>query len=200
MTRNFEHFYIPINLLLLNTFKLMHYCTMLDHKDCDMSYNSFIDLSLLLIFLSFIVERSLAVFFETQAYISIRNKPEYIKPLLAVMFSLLFLYVTNIEPMKLMPENIIVKTDSPQVLAIKNMISTFLFALVISGGSKASLKLFKDVLQVRSGAEKRRDALDSVKANERLSLSNAAANENPNALETLDKMMESFENQKIAIK
>jgi len=157
-----------------------------------MSYDSFIDIALLLIFLSFVVERSLAIFFETEAYINIKNKPEYIKPLLAVMFSLLFLYVTNIDPMKLIPEEIIVKTDSVQVIAIKSIISTFLFALVISGGSKASLKLFKDVLQVRSGAEKRRDVLDSVKTNERVNLSNAAAHEDPKAIEALDKMMESF--------
>lgn len=160
-----------------------------------MSYDSFINISLLLIFLSFAVERSLAIVFETEAYINIKNRPEYIKPLLAVMFSLLFLYVTNIDPTKLLPENILVKTDSVQILTIKSTITTLLFALIISGGSKASLKLFKDVLQVRSGAEKRRDVLSSVKANEKVNLSNAAANEDPKALEALDKMMESFTNK-----
>lgn len=159
-----------------------------------MSYDSFIDISLLLIFLSFAVERSLAIFFETEAYINIKNRPEYLKPLLAVMFSLLFLYVTNIDPTKLLPENIIVKTDSAQILTIKSIISTLLFALIISGGSKASVKLFKDVLQVRSGAEKRRDVLGNVKINEKVNLSNAAANEDFKALEALDKMMESFTN------
>ena len=159
-----------------------------------MSYDSFIDISLLLIFLSFAVERSLAIFFETEAYINIKNRPEYLKPLLAVMVSLLFLYVTNIDPTKLLPENIIVKTDSAQILTIKSIISTLLFALIISGGSKASVKLFKDVLQVRSGAEKRRDVLGNVKINEKVNLSNAAANEDSKALEALDKMMESFTN------
>ena len=159
-----------------------------------MSYDSFIDISLLLIFLSFAVERSLAIFFETEAYINIKNRPEYLKPLLAVMVSLLFLYVTNIDPTKLLPENIIVKTDSAQILTIKSIISTLLFALIISGGSKASVKLFKDVLQVRSGAEKRRDVLGNVKINEKVNLSNAAANEDFKALEALDKMMESFTN------
>jgi len=159
-----------------------------------MSYDSFIDISLLLIFLSFAVERSLAIFFETEAYINIKNRPEYLKPLLAVMVSLLFLYVTNIDPTKLLPENIIVKTDSAQILTIKSIISTLLFALIISGGSKASVKLFKEVLQVRSGAEKRRDVLGNVKINEKVNLSNAAANEDFKALEALDKMMESFTN------
>jgi hypothetical protein len=160
-----------------------------------MSFDSFINIALLLIFLSFAVERSLAIFFETEAYINIKNKPEYIKPLLAVMFSLLFLYVTNIDPTQLFPENIIVKTDSVQILTIKSTITTLLFALIISGGSKASLKIFKDVLQVRSGAEKRRDVLSRVKTNEKVNLSNAAANEDPKALEALDKMMESFTNK-----
>jgi hypothetical protein len=169
---------------------------MLKHRECVMSYDSFVNIFLLLIFLSFIVERSLAVFFETEAYINIKNKPEYIKPLLAVMFSLLFLYVTGIEPIKLIPEEIKFKSDNSDLVHIKNIISTLLFALVVSGGSKASLKLFKDVLQVRSGAEKRRDALDSVKSSERMYLSNAAANENSNAQEALDKMMESFINKK----
>ena len=90
--------------------------------------------------LSFVIERALAVIFEHKLFLK-RFDGKGLKELIAVVVSVLVCARWNFDAISM-----IVLTDHT------TFVGELLTGMVIAGGSKASLKLFHDVLDVRSSA------------------------------------------------
>jgi hypothetical protein len=93
-----------------------------------------------IVVLSFVIERALAVLFEHKAFIK-RFDGKGVKEVIAVAVSIAVTIGWRFDAISM-----IVLTDRTTILG------ELLTGCVIAGGSKASLKLFHDVLDVRSSA------------------------------------------------
>ncbi len=112
--------------------------------------DSIYDAVLALITAAVIVERSLAVVFETRFYVQRFARWPHLKPVLAVLYSMVFVVVVDINLANAIagqPGGIDWTWDATLV---RNSLLVFVTGLFIAGGSKASLKVFRDVLSVRS--------------------------------------------------
>ena len=94
--------------------------------------------------LSFVVERALAIVFENHWYITYLGKSE-LKELIAFAVSFLICRHWQFDIV-----SIVLLSDTTSVLG------EVVTAALISGGSKASLKFFHDVIGVRSSADLQR--------------------------------------------
>jgi len=97
-----------------------------------------------IVILSFLLERALAVFFETRVFIN-KVAEKSIKEILAVAAGALVC--------------IIWEFDAFSMILLQEKVTIFgevLTGSVIAGGSKASIKLFRDVLKFMSSAESQR--------------------------------------------
>jgi hypothetical protein len=99
-----------------------------------------------IVILSFLMERALAVFFETRIFIS-KAAEKSVKEFLAVIVGAIIC--------------IIWKFDAFSMILLQEKTTIFgavMTGAVIAGGSKASIRLFRDVLEFRSSAESERQA------------------------------------------
>lgn len=127
-----------------------------------MSFDTFTQVMLLLIFASFVVERSLAVVYETDVYISRFGDKKYLKPTIAILYAAAFVWIADINLVELInlgakkaPTGIGYHWDTLST-DVKNILIIVVTGVFVAGGSKASLKLFRDVLNIKSSAEARR--------------------------------------------
>src|SRR3954454_15334594 len=95
---------------------------------------------MLIIILAFIIERALAVIFENRIWLSRFDKPG-LKETIAVIVSLSVCIYWQFDAL-----GMIILTEKTTVPGY------VLTALVIAGGSKGSIKLFHDVLGMKSAA------------------------------------------------
>jgi hypothetical protein len=130
-------------------------------------YSVLFDILSLIVVLSFFVERALSVIFESALFISWydpvyeqavnpnpkiaidappKKKKKGIKELISIIVSVILVY--NIEFNALA---ILMKNEN-----VSEVMGYFITGLIIAGGSKASIKLFSDIMDFRSTAEKRR--------------------------------------------
>jgi len=127
-----------------------------------MNWVTFIEAMLLIIFVSFAVERSLSVFFEMRFYIEKIGERKFLKELMALGSGCAVAYAFDINVMMLVLEP--KRVDSfdyilwgaygePTRAVIKNWFSVLISGAIFAGGSKLSIKLFRDVLAARSSAE-----------------------------------------------
>ena len=97
----------------------------------------------LVIIASFIVERVLAVLFESRMWVARHKKKPTPKSLIAVILSALICYFYQIDIMAVLMHH-----------AHVSFLGVVTTGAVIAGGSKASIKLFRDILGVQSEASK----------------------------------------------
>ena len=107
-----------------------------------------IEVLVLVVVISFIAERFLALLFETHWWLKwshqrkTNNQGGTGKPLIAFVFSLIICFVFQIDVMAVL-------MNHPHASLLGEIIT----AGVIAGGSKASLKLFRDVLDIKKEYE-----------------------------------------------
>ena len=100
----------------------------------------------LVILLAFVVERVLAQFFETPRFIAYLERLEKEdkfspKPLFASVISIILTVIYKIDILAIL-------VGLPQV----SVVGCIVTGLLVAGGSKASIKLFRDFLDVKSNA------------------------------------------------
>lgn len=96
-----------------------------------------------IIVLSFFVERALAIVVESRAFIGSKADQGGTKEILSLLLSFAVIYVA--------------KFDALAVIFKLEAVTTpgyLITAAVIAGGSKASIKLFRDILDIKSSALK----------------------------------------------
>ena len=98
-----------------------------------------------IIVLSFLVERALSMLFESRFFIN-RFKEKSLKEVIAVIVGAVVCWYWDF--------------DALSMIFLKDSVTIFgaiLTGAVIAGGSKASIKLFKDVMGIRSSAQQEKD-------------------------------------------
>lgn len=104
-----------------------------------------------IVVLSFLIERALAMLFESRFFIN-RFKEKSLKEIIAVTVGALVCWYWDF--------------DALSMIFLKDSVTIFgaiITGAIIAGGSKASIKLFKDVLGVKSNAQDHEDKLKKAK-------------------------------------
>ncbi len=107
-----------------------------------------------IIFLSFVIERALALIFESKLYINTLGG-KGLKELLALLLSFGVCFWMEFDAM-----SILFQRDKTHMLGYA------LTAAIVAGGSKASIALFKNFWKVMSDAEKMRKQKKEEEVNE----------------------------------
>lgn len=130
-----------------------------------MTYEGFIQIILLVIFVSFAVERSLAVIFETRYYIRRFSQIKGLKPSVAAVYGMILVFAVDVNLAKLIriegTSGDFSYVWAGEILCWANFQNLFIIAVtgfLVAGGSKASLKLFSDVMNIKSSDEALRKA------------------------------------------
>ena len=113
-----------------------------------------------LVFASFAVERGLSVIFESRPFLAKFGNEFNYKVTFAFVTSLIFVYIAEINIVKLMQVaptavDAIASASEPRYSCpigntVAYILSYVFTALVVAGGSKASLKIFRDVMLIQS--------------------------------------------------
>ncbi len=161
-----------------------------------MSWNAFGQSMLLLIMASFLVERSLAVIFETRFYILKFGANRQLKPLIAIFYATAFVAVIDINLAEVIRQAGDENADysytwtGDYVDQIRNVLVVILTGIFIAGGSKASLKLFRDVWDIKSSEEATRNQSITAVPADPVQAAGAAANGNTQAENMLYNMFD----------
>ena len=124
-------------------------------------YERLFEVLVTIVVLSFFIERALAVVFETRWFITIYEKPNEngnkkkrkgLKELIALVVSIAVCFFWKFDAFTI----IVVARDKMQIPGY------ILTGLIIAGGSKASIKLFRDILGFMSSAEKERISVEQA--------------------------------------
>jgi hypothetical protein len=117
-----------------------------------MEFTAFSEAVLKLMFASFFVERSLSLFFETKWFIVYTKNSPNIRTGLAFTYSFLFVLATQLNLIKYLGYDL---PSAPSGFFDWARVSLIYFVTAgfVAGGSKASLKLFRDVMGIRSSYE-----------------------------------------------
>ncbi len=108
------------------------------------------DAMLALIAAAVLVERSLAVVYETRFYVRRFERWPHLKILLAILYSMFLVAVLDINLAKSFAGETGGIDWAWDVTLMRSLALVLIAGLFIAGGSKASLKLFRDVWNVRS--------------------------------------------------
>lgn len=111
-------------------------------------YERLTEVLITIVVLSFLIERALSVIFEHRWFIKLTETKKGSKELIASMASILFCWWQNFDGISI----ILQSSEKPTFFGILTT------GLIIAGGSKASMGLFKDLLGFMSTAEKERKA------------------------------------------
>ena len=131
-------------------------------------YSVLFDVLVLIVVLSFFLERALSVIFESSLFIkwydpefvaAERPKPAIVDPeekpkkkkngakeIITIIVSIILVYNIDLNALA-----VLMKDES-----VSRELGYFITGLIIAGGSKGSIKLFNDILDFRSSAETRR--------------------------------------------
>lgn len=96
--------------------------------------------------LSFFVERALSVITENRLFVDSRLDDMGVKEILSFVLAMLVVKAVDFDALA-----VIFKLGAPGLLG------TIITAAIISGGSKASIKLFHDVMNIKSSARREKD-------------------------------------------
>lgn len=121
-------------------------------------YGRLFEILVTIVVLSMVVERALSVLFESRGFIERTKNIKGVRELISFIVSVAVCLYWQFDAITIL----IVSNDE---MTIPGMIIT---GGVVAGGSKGSIKLFKDVLGFMSTAEKERVVLKEVKLNERI--------------------------------
>ncbi len=109
------------------------------------------------IILAFLLERALAVLFESRFFIN-RWKEKSLKELIAFVVGVLACWYWDF--------------DAVSMIFLKEKVTLLGMVItggVVAGGSKASIKLFRDLMKVKSTAQVSKEAEDEAKKSQRAS-------------------------------
>lgn len=106
-----------------------------------------------LVVLSFLVERALAVIFEHRAFVE-RVEKKGVKEIIAIAVSYAVVQGVDFDVFA-----IVFHLDHPSKWGL------FMTAAIVAGGSKASIKLFHDVLDIKGQALREKQAAVALPAN-----------------------------------
>ena len=117
-----------------------------------MTVEAFTQAMTLIIFCSFIVERSLAVLFETEFFIQTFGQRRHIRPTIAIFYAMFFVLIIDLNLASVIKtgENTGYSWLSQPTDSLWNFAVIGATGIFVAGGSKASLKLFRDVLGIQS--------------------------------------------------
>lgn len=121
-----------------------------------LDYERLFEVLTMIVVLSFFVERALSVVFESRWFITMYEANENrkgVKELAALVVSIAVCFFWQFDALSIM----IVAHETMRIPGY------FLTGAIIAGGSKASIKFFRDVLGFMSNAEKERLELDKGK-------------------------------------
>ena len=170
-----------------------------------MSWGNFTNSLLLILFLAFATERFLALLFETEQFIDAVNERKGIKPLLAVIFGMALVLATNINiaDMAFFQPTQDTKTSASIIRTtegyrwdggflnfLKNAFLLLVTGTFVASGSKASLKLFRDIWKIRSSSEE--DRLNEKEAKKHNKLSQESASGNGSAADQLNNALDKW--------
>ena len=114
-----------------------------------LDFESLLEVLAALVILSFFLERALAVLFESRSFVkNISSKDKGFKELIAFSVSVIVCYFWKFDVF-----SIIFVRDSTTILGV------ILTGGIVAGGSKASIKLFKDFLGIMSTVEAERKGI-----------------------------------------
>lgn len=134
---------------------------------------------LFIVVLSFLVERALAVVFESSLFLG-RAWPSGTKESIAIVLAVVVCWSWQFDAVGMI---ILAETTRPE--------GYLLTGLVVAGGSKASIKLFHDVLGVQSSAHKRRHEASSEQALAKVAAAVEATQTSPQDAAARDKAIAS---------
>jgi hypothetical protein len=160
-----------------------------------MEFTAFTQALLKLMFASFFVERSLSLFFETKWFIVYSKNSPNIRTVIAFSYSFSFVLATQLNLIKYLGYEL---PQEPSGLFDWVCVSFIYFVTAgfVAGGSKASLKLFRDVMEIRSSYEASRAENSIVDPNVATNLANKMAEGDETAMTKLHKQLEKFEKSK----
>ncbi len=129
--------------------KLIPDQTPIDPNQFAMDWALLFEVLALIIVLAFVIERALAVFFESKLFVQfslVRKKDDKgdFKALIAFGLSAVLTTLCHLDLVALLMSH-----------EHTSLFGELITAAVIAGGSKASIKLFKDILQVKSNESDR---------------------------------------------
>lgn len=110
----------------------------------NLEWGRLLEVVVTIIVLAFLVERALSLLFEHRLYIKHFNQKGFKEPI-ALVVSLLVCWFWDFDAI-----GIVVLAERTSI------IGKLITAAIIAGGSKGSLKLFRDLLDIRSDAERAR--------------------------------------------
>lgn len=167
----------------------------------EMEIDAFIEAVLKLVFASFFVERSLSLLFETKAFIVWANRKPNIRTYVAFFYSLLFVFIAELNLIfylgyttpEFPPRGCAIDEISCWSYWCKVIFIAVISAGFIAGGSKASLKLFRDVMQIRSYYESTRTNDREITKNVKSAVEQSMDDNEKNVTEAIDDLNEVFE-------
>jgi len=110
----------------------------------NLEWGRLLEVLVTIVVLAFLVERALSLLFEHRLYIKHFNQKGFKEPI-AFIVSLLVCWFWDFDAI-----GIVVLAEKTSVIGI------VITAAIIAGGSKGSIKLFRDMLDIRSDAERAR--------------------------------------------
>lgn len=162
-----------------------------------MTIDTFSGAVLTLIFISFVIERGLSVIFESRPFIVRFGHSFQYKVTFAFVSSLVFVFMSNSDVITLMqaptaPEgaNPLYRFDARFISELLLAISYVFTALIVAGGSKASLKLFRDVMGIQSSLARDLRTSKNISAATISSDATSAANGNKLAKNTVFELLD----------
>ena len=117
-----------------------------------LNYERLFEVLITIVIFSFFVERALSVLFESRAFIKMydsSNKRKGLKEVIAVVVSIAVCIYWKLDAM-----SVIMVSHEEMTMA-----GYILTGAIVAGGSKASIKLFRDMMGFMSSAEKERQDL-----------------------------------------
>lgn len=109
------------------------------------------ELLVTIIVLAFFIERALSIVFENRLFVNSRLDDNGSKEILSVLVSLAAVKWVGFDALA-----ILFKLDAPRWPGY------VMTAAIVAGGSKASIKLFQDLMDLKSSARRQKDAIKKI--------------------------------------
>ena len=166
----------------------------------EQAFGSFFSALLQFVFASFVIERALSLIFETKWFIEWADEKDYIRVNIALLAGAFYAWASGFDVTVIMFDRTVPENWYLAVNSFIVELTLYIFhGAALAGGSKASLKLMKDVFQIKSFYERERDAINTKSsatskelAQKRLDKSSSAAAGNEGAQDELVKDMNDF--------
>lgn len=166
----------------------------------EQAFGNFFSALLQFIFASFIIERALSLIFETKWFIEWADEKDYIRVNIALLAGAFYAWASGFDVTVIMFDRTVPEHWHLAANSFIVELTLYIFhGAALAGGSKACLKLMKDVFQIKSFYEKERESINNKYpatskelVQKRLDKSSSAAAGNERARDELVKDMNDF--------